>query len=46
LGFDAGIRTLERIIDGIVRKVAREIVEGKTNGVKLTPENVKQYLPQ
>src|SRR5581483_10093151 len=46
LGFDAGIRTLERTIDGVVRKVAREIVEGKTQNVKLTPLNVKQYLPQ
>ena len=46
LGFDAGIRTLERTIDGVVRKVAREIVEGKVQSVKLTPENVKPYLPQ
>ena len=46
LGFDAGIRTLERTIDGITRKVARQIVEGKVKEVKLTPENVKQYLPQ
>lgn len=46
LGFDAGIRTLERTIDGVVRKVAREIVEGKSQGVKLTPANAKQYLPQ
>ena len=29
LGYDAGIRTLERNIDGVVRKVARMIVEGK-----------------
>ncbi len=46
LGFDAGIRTLERTIDGVVRKVAREIVEGKEKGVKITPANAKQYLPQ
>src|SRR5258708_6638819 len=46
LGFDAGIRTLERTIDGVVRKVAREIVEGKEKGVKLSSLNVKQYLPQ
>ena len=44
LGFDAGIRTLERTIDGIVRKVAKQIVEGKVNSVKITPENVKEYL--
>ncbi len=46
LGFDAGIRTLERTIDGVVRKVAREIVEGKVKEVKLSGLNVKQYLPQ
>ena len=46
LGFDAGIRTLERTIDGVVRKVAREIVEGKEKSVKLSPLNAKQYLPQ
>lgn len=46
LGFDAGIRTLERTIDGIVRKVAREIVEGKSQSVKITTQNVKQYIPQ
>lgn len=46
LGYDAGIRTLERTIDGIVRKVAKEIVEGKSTSVKITSENVKTYLPQ
>jgi len=44
LGFDAGIRTLERTIDGIVRKFARQIVEGKVTSVEITPENVKEYL--
>jgi ATP-dependent Lon protease len=46
LGFDAGIRTLERTIDGVVRKAAREIVEGKAQSIRLTPANAKQYLPQ
>ncbi len=46
LGFDAGIRTLERTVDGVVRKVAREIVEGKVKEVKLSALNAKQYLPQ
>ncbi|MBI3443464.1 AAA family ATPase [Candidatus Woesebacteria bacterium] len=45
LGFDAGIRTLERTIDGIVRKVARNIVEGKGRSFKVTPENIKEFLP-
>ncbi len=46
LGFDAGIRSLERTINGICRKVARMIVEGKGTGFKITPENVNEFLPQ
>jgi len=46
LGFDAGIRTLERNIGGAVRKAARMMVEGKVESVRLTTENAKQYLPQ
>lgn len=45
LGFDSGIRTLERTINGICRKVARLIVEGKIQTIRITSENVKQYLP-
>lgn len=46
LGFDAGMRTLERTIQGVVRKVARTIVEGgKTETVKITTSNVKDFLP-
>lgn len=46
LGYDAGIRTLERTVEGIVRKIAKGIVEGKVESVKITPENIKEYLPQ
>ena len=46
LGYDAGIRTLERTIEGIVRKVARGIVEGKVSSIHLTQANVKEFLPQ
>ena len=46
LGYDAGIRTLERNIDGVVRKVAMQIVEGKAKEVHVTSENVKTFLPQ
>lgn len=45
-GFDAGIRSLQRTLEGIARKVAREIVEGKVTSVKLTDQNIKQYLPK
>lgn len=46
LGYDAGIRTLERTIEGLIRKIALKIVEGKVTSVNITPENVKEYLPQ
>lgn len=46
LGYDAGIRTLERNIDGVVRKVARMIVEGSAKEVHLTSENIKTFIPQ
>lgn len=46
LGYDAGIRTLERNIDGVVRKVARMVVEGKAQNVHVTAANVKEFLPQ
>ncbi len=45
LGFDSGIRTLERTINGICRKVARMIVEGKVQNLHITTENVKEFLP-
>ena len=46
LGYDSGIRTLNRTIDGIVRKVAFLIVTGQNQTVHLTPDNIKQFLPK
>ncbi|MBI5045014.1 MAG: AAA family ATPase [Candidatus Levybacteria bacterium] len=45
LGFDSGIRSLERTIQGMCRKVAREIVEGKVQSARISDANLKQYLP-
>ncbi|OGC45494.1 hypothetical protein A2400_02145 [candidate division WS6 bacterium RIFOXYB1_FULL_33_14] len=44
VGFDAGIRQLERNIATLARSVAREIVEGKPMPVVVTPENLKKYV--
>lgn len=44
LGFDAGIRTLERTIEGIVRKVAYKIVKGEGNSFYINESNVKEYV--
>ena len=45
LGYDPGIRGLERLINGICRKAAQVIVEGKAQNVRVTADNVKQFLP-
>jgi ATP-dependent Lon protease len=46
LGFDAGVRTLQRNIEGLCRKTAKLIFEGKTKQLVLDESNVKIYLPQ
>jgi len=46
LGYDAGIRTLNRNIEGIVRKTAKQIVEKKFQTIHLTQANIKEYLPK
>ena len=45
LGFDTGIRSLRRNIETIVRKVAKEKVEGKSEITTISETNLKQYLP-
>jgi ATP-dependent Lon protease len=45
LGYDAGIRTLERTIKNICHQLARNLVEGQDKHFHLTLENIKQYLP-
>ena len=46
LGYDAGIRTLKRTIEGITRKVARLMVEGKLQTIHFDESNIKEFLPQ
>ncbi|MDO8657965.1 MAG: AAA family ATPase [Candidatus Levybacteria bacterium] len=45
LGFDSGIRSLERTIEGVCRKVARLIVEEKGQSFRITDQNLKGFLP-
>lgn len=45
LGYDAGIRTLQRTIYGVVRKVAKMIIEGKGSKFVINQENVKEFIP-
>lgn len=44
LGFEPGIRSLERLIESIVRKVALQIVSGQFQSVTLTEENMYHYV--
>lgn len=44
LGFDAGIRTLERTIEGVVRKVALKIVKGEGQKFLVSESNLKDYV--
>jgi len=44
LGFDSGIRSLKRILEGIARKTAKAIVEEKVKKVIITKENLKTYI--
>jgi len=46
LGYDSGIRSLQRIVEGICRKVALLIVEGKVQSVTLNGDNLKDFLPK
>jgi len=46
MGYDAGIRQLERTMNNLARKVAYQIVTGESQSVVVTPENVKRYLPE
>ena len=48
LGYDSGIRSLERTIEGVCRKVARLLIEGRIqqNGIiTMTSQNISQFLP-
>jgi ATP-dependent Lon protease len=46
LGFDAGVRTLKRNIEGLCRKSALLIADGQAQRVSVDATNVKHYLPQ
>ena len=41
---EAGVRTLERELAKIARKTLRQILEGKTDKVELTAENLSDFL--
>ncbi len=44
VGFDAGLRQLERNLATMVRAAAREIVEGKPTPIHITTDNIREYV--
>lgn len=44
LGFDAGMRTLERTVESIVRKVAYKIVSGQGKSFIVNEANLKEFI--
>lgn len=45
IGFDAGVRELERTLTLLARKVARMIVEGKGSSFRVTKDNFREFIP-
>jgi ATP-dependent Lon protease len=46
LGFDAGVRQLERTLSELARKVALQVVQGVVDKVLITKENFRDYIPE
>ncbi len=44
LGFDAGVRTLERTLEGIVRKVAYKMTTGQGQSFMIAEANLREFL--
>ncbi|MCA9377007.1 AAA family ATPase [Candidatus Dojkabacteria bacterium] len=44
VGFDAGLRQLERNLATMVRAVARKIIEGVQPPIRITPENIRDFV--
>ncbi len=45
LGYDAGIRTMSRIINSVVRKAALRMAEGRGEKFEITNDNIKEFMP-
>jgi ATP-dependent Lon protease len=43
---EAGVRQLEREIQGVLRRAALEVVEGRTRSVRITAKNLEKYASQ
>jgi len=43
LGYEPGIRSLERLIETIVRKVAYKLVAGEGNNFYINSNNIREF---
>jgi ATP-dependent Lon protease len=46
LGFDAGVRQLERTLTELARKVALQIVQGVSRGARISQNNFREFIPE
>lgn len=46
LGFDAGIRTMNRTVEAVIRRCARQRVSGTTKKFVVNEENIRDYVPE
>ena len=44
LGYDGGIRSLQRSLQGVCRKVAKKMVEGEKGPFVISEQNLGEYL--
>jgi ATP-dependent Lon protease len=44
VGFDAGLRQLERNLATLVRSAARKILEGTPTPILITPANIREFV--
>jgi ATP-dependent Lon protease len=45
LGYDAGIRSLKRTLEGVIRKGAKEYLQNNHQAIHINGQNIKDYLP-
>jgi ATP-dependent Lon protease len=45
LGFDPGMRSLERNIQSVCRKIAKKVVEGQGESFQINNNNLKEFIP-
>ncbi len=45
-GYDIDIRNIQRTLNGMLRKVARKVVEENVATVEINPQNYRDFLPQ